>query len=514
MTMRSRQPLMPRGAALLTGCLILSSGSPALLGGCAVGPDFVRPAAPAATGYTREAQAAATIAADGVAQGFSADTELPAEWWRLFKSAPLDATVQRALVNSPTLQAAEASLRQSRDNLRAGDGLFYPQTDAGLGATRARSAPAQDGSSSPGSVFNVATASGGIAYVLDVFGGERRAVEGLGAQVEVQRFAGKAAYLTLSANVVDTCIARAAYVAQARATEELIELETDQLRSIEAQVRAGASPYANLLSQRSLISANQALLAPLQQKISQAGHLLALLGGDLPGQATLPDIELGSLALPTDLPLSLPSDLVRQRPDILSAEAQLHAASAEIGVATAALFPSFSLSATYGAAGSSLGKLFGAAGRFWSVGPSLTAPLLHGGSLRAQRQAAIDAFDVQQAHYRQAVLSAFGEVADALKALEHDARSLQAQGDAQRAAAEALGLLQANYRAGLVAYIDVLGADVQLHTAAIARLQAVAQRHQDTVALFVALGGGWWNAPGVVAGSAKSSHATSAGAPP
>ena len=469
----------------------------ALLSACALGPDFVRPAAPDATGYTREAPVPATTTADGLTQRFAPGAELPADWWRLFKSAPLDAAVRQALTNSPTLQAAEASLRQSQDNLRAGDGVFYPQLDAGFAGARARNAPVQQGSSMPGTLFSVVTLSGSISYPLDVFGGERRAVEGLGAQVDYQRFAGKAAYLTLSANVVDTCIARAAYAAQIRATEQLIALEIDQLRSTEAQVRAGTASYANVLSQRSLIAANQALLAPLQQKISQADHLLALLQGEVPSRAVPPEIELSALALPLDLPVSLPYELVRQRPDILSAEAQLHAASANIGVATAAMFPSFSLSATYGTAGSSLGNLLGAGGRFWSIGPSLTAPLFHGGSLQAQRQAAIDAYDVQQANYRQAVLAAFDQVADALKALEHDAQALQAQLDAQRAAAEALALLQDNYRAGLVAYIDVLTADVQYHQATIGYLQAVAQRHQDTVALFVALGGGWWNAPEV-----------------
>jgi NodT family efflux transporter outer membrane factor (OMF) lipoprotein len=410
--------------------------------------------------------------------------------------------VQRSLSHSPTLQGAEASLRQSQDNLRAGDGVFYPRLDASLGAERARSAPIQSGSSQPGTVYNLVTASGNIGYVLDVFGGERRAVEGLGAQVDAQRYAAKAAYLTLSANVVNTCIARAAYAAQSRATEALIALEVEQLRSIEAQARAGTSPYANVLSQRSLIAANQALLAPLQQKISQAEHLLALLEGESPANVELPDLELDTLALPQDLPVSLPSELVRQRPDILAAEAQLHAASADIGVATAAMFPSFSLNATFGGTGTSLGNLTGASGRFWSIGPSLTAPLFRGGTLAAQRQAAIDAFDVQQANYRQTVLTAFEQVADALKALEHDAQALQAQAEAQRTAAEALALLQAGYRAGMVAYVDVMTADVQYHQALIGTVQAVAQRQQDTVALFVALGGGWWNAPGSKAGAA------------
>ena len=487
----SRRPgprLAFAGAALASACALLSSG-------CAVGPDFVRPAPPEADRYTREPPAATTASADGLAQRFAPGAELRADWWRLFQSPPLDAAVQQALEHSPTLLAAEASLRQSQDNLRAGAGVFYPQFDAGLGGGRARSAPIQQGSPQPGTIFNVVTLSGSISYALDVFGGERRAVEGLGALVDVQRFTGKAAVLALSANVVDTCIARAAYAAQIRATEQLIALETEQLHSIEVQVRAGTAPYANLLSQRSLLAANRALLAPLRQRLSQAEHLLALLEGELPARATPPDIELDSLTLPVDLPVSVPSELVRQRPDILAAEAQLHAASANIGVATAAMYPSFSLGADYGTAGSSVANLFGPTGRFWSIGPSITAPLFRGGSLRAERQAAIDAFDVQQANYRQTVLAAFDQVADALQALEHDAQALQAQTEARGAAADALALLQANYRAGLVAYVDVLTADAQYHQATLAWVQAVAQRQQDTVALFAALGGGWWNAP-------------------
>ena len=225
---------------------------------------------------------------------------------------------------------------------------------------------------------------------------------------------------------------------------------------------------------------NQASLAPLKQKIGQAEHLLATLEGVMPSNVTLPDIDLHGLPLPLDLPVSLPSDLVRQRPDILSAEEQLHIASANIGVATAAMFPSF-------------GNLPTASGRFWSIGPSATVPLFQGGSLWYGRKAAVDAFQVSQANYRQTVLAAFAQVADSLQALEHDAEALQAEVDAQSAAAEALDLLQTNYRAGLVAYLEVLAADVQFHQTSIAYVQAVAQRHQDTVALFVSLGGGWWN---------------------
>jgi len=474
-----------------------------MLSACTVGPDFVAPTAPEVSSYTSAALATQTMTADGRAQSFSQDTQLPAHWWRLFNSEALDATVQQALAQNPTLQAATASLRQSQNDLRAGNGVFFPWLAADLGAERARNAPLINGSSSTGTLFNVVTASATISYPLDLFGGERRAVEGLAAQVEQQRFLSKAAYLTLSANVVNTCIARAAYAAQIEASEQLIALQQEQLSSIEVQVRSGTQAYANVLSQRSLIAANQALLAPLTQKMNQADHLLALLEGSTPAQATLPTIALDSLQLPLQLPLSLPSALVRQRPDILAAEAQLHVASANVGVATAAMFPSLSLSASYGNAGSSLGNLLDHGEVFWSVGPSLTAPLFQGGSLRYKRNAATDAYEAQLANYRLTVLSAFEQVADALKALQHDAQALQSQFEARTAAAAALVLLQANYRAGLVAYVEVLSADVQLHNASIAYLQAVAQRHQDTVALFVALGGGWWNS--------SSSDSSSAG---
>lgn len=470
----------------------------AMLGACAVGPDFVSPAPPAVDRYTSEPPPVTTVEADSVAQQFTPGAAIPADWWRLFKSDQLDVIVQRAIANNPTLEASEASLRESQDNLRAGYGVFFPQIGAELDGGRQRTAPFENGLRTPGTVFNLITLSGTISYALDVFGGKRRTVEGLRAQADYQRYASKAAYVSLSANVVNTSIARAAYAAEVRATEQLLELEDQQLEATEAQVRAGTAAYANVLSVRSLIDSNKASLAPLKQKISQAEHLLATLEGVLPSQADLPELDLSSLILPTDLPVSLPSDLVRQRPDILSANAQLHIASANIGVATAAMFPSFTLSGTYGAGGTSFGNLSADSFRFWSIGPSVTVPLFQGGSLWYGRKAAIDAYQQALANYRQTVLGAFEQVADSLNALEHDAQALQAQVEAQRDAGEALTLLQANYRAGTVSYLEVLTADVQYHQATIAYLQAVAQRHQDTVALFVALGGGWWNDKGAI----------------
>jgi NodT family efflux transporter outer membrane factor (OMF) lipoprotein len=467
-----------------------------LLSGCAVGPDFVRPAPPATDHYSQGTQPAVTVVADGRAQNFTSGAATASDWWRLFQSPPLDAVVWMAITNSPTLQAAEASLRQSQDNLRAGYGVFFPHLQADAAGTRQRTSSAQQGALASGRIFSLVTLSGSVSYALDVFGGSRRTVESLRAQADYQRYESQAACLTLTANVVDTCIARAGYAAEIRAVQELIQLENEQLHLAEAQVGAGTVPYANVLSLRSLIAAQQASLAPLEQAVSESGNLLATLEGRVPAEAILPDLELAGLTLPADLPLSLPSELVRQRPDILSAEAQLQAASAKIGVATAAMYPSFSLSGTYGTAGSSFGNLSAltlASGQFWSIGPSATVPVFQGTSLWFGRRAAIGAYQQAQANYRETVLGAFAQVANSLKALVHDAQALQAQVEARDAAREALGLLQTSYQAGLTGYLEVLSADVQFHEASIAYLQAVAQRYQDTVALLVALGGGWWN---------------------
>ena len=468
----------------------------AILGGCSVGPNFVRPAPPDTDRYTHELQSEATIAADDQVQHFTSSNTLIADWWKLFQSTELDAVVNKAIANNPTLQASEASLASSQDNMRAGYGVFFPQIQAGVGASRQRTSSLQQGSQTSGKIFNLVTLSSTISYAIDVFGGARRSVESLRAQADYQRYENVAAYLMLSANVVNTSIARAAYYEEICTTKQLIKLEKEQLRLTQAQVQAGTSPYANVLSIESLIAANQALLAPLEQNLAQADHLLATLEGEFPSKADLPDINLNKFSLPIDLPVSLPSDLVNQRPDILAAEAQMHVASAKIGVATALMFPSFSLNGTFGTSGTNFGNLTASSGKFWSIGPVATIPLFQGTTLWFGRKAAIDAYQQSRANYRQTVLSAFEQVADSLKALEHDAEALQAQVEAKRSAGEALKLLQANYHAGLVNYLAVLTADVQFHETSIAYLQAVAQRHQDTVALFVALGGGWWNAQG------------------
>ncbi len=466
--------------------------------GCAVGPDFVRPEPPSLQSYNPGGDPAATAVAEGSAQRFSPGARIAADWWRLFNSPKLDALINEAMVNNPSLQAAQASLRQSQDNLRAGYGVFYPQVDAGFDAARQKLSQSRFGGSPANStIFNLYTLAATVSYALDVFGGERRAVESLQAQVDFQRYTVFGTYLALSGNIVNTIIARAGYLEMINATEQIIRLEKEQTRLADIQAQAGTVPYSSVLSLKSQLATTEATLPPLRQKVNQADHLLATLAGRPPSEWTSPQIDMADLTLPSDLPITLPSQLVRQRPDILTAEAQLHGASAEVGVATAALFPSFTLSGGYGVENTSFNNLFKNTSSIWDFGANIAAPIFHGGTLQSRRSAAIEGYNQSLANYRQVVLSSFAQVADTLRALEHDAETLTAQTEALRAAEEALRLIQANYQAGAIGYLQVLIANGQYHQAKIGYLQAVTQRLQDTVALFVALGGGWWNAENI-----------------
>jgi len=289
-------------------------------------------------------------------------------------------------------------------------------------------------------------------------------------------------------------IAQAGYQEQIKATEQLIDLQREQIKITEAEAQSGTVPYVDVLSLKSQLASFEATLPPLRQKINQTEDLLATLVGRTPAEWASEQVELADFVLPSELPITLPSQFVRQRPDILAAEAQLHSASAEIGVATAALFPSFTLNGEYGIGGNTSNNLFKSNSSFWSIGGDVSAPLFRGGTLWYGRQAALDAYQFSLANYRQTVLSAFDQVADTLRALEHDAELVQAQSHALNAAEEALTLITTNYQAGTANYVQVLVAAGLYHQAQIGYIQAQAQRYQDTAALFVALGGGWWNA--------------------
>jgi NodT family efflux transporter outer membrane factor (OMF) lipoprotein len=322
-----------------------------------------------------------------------------------------------------------------------------------------------------------------------VFGGERRAVEALGAQVDLQQNTERAAYLTLSANIANAMIAQAAYGAEIEATEQLIDLQKRQVQLAEVQARAGTASYSAVLTLQSQLDSYQATIPQLEQQLSQTDDLLASLVGHPPAEWKAPRIDFTELTLPSNLPVSLPSDLTGQRPDILAAEATLHAASANIGVATANMLPDVTLSADYGVNNTSFTHLIESGSTVWSLGADVATPIFEGGTLWYKRKAAIDNYQQAAALYRQTVLSAFAQVADTLRAVQHDAEILDAQDDALATAQQAVHLVQANFQSGLANYSDVLIADVQYHQAQIAVIQAIAVRYQDTVALFVALFG-------------------------
>ena len=466
-----------------------------LLSGCAVGPDFVRPEAPKVTQYNYGGDPKETALVDGLSQHIEDGAAPVANWWKLFNSRQLDAAVAQGLADNPGLQAAQASLRQSQENLRAGSGIFYPQLSATFAENRERTSPAAIGSSASASIFNLTTLSSSVSYALDIFGGQRRAVEGLAAQVDQQRALTLGTYMMLTGNIVNTSIAIAAYQAQLDETEQLIALEKDQISVAEKQFQAGITTYAAVLTLHLQLKALEATLPSLRQKLSQAEHLLSTLEGKTPAEFQPPAVLLTDISLPRQLPLSLPSELVRQRPDILAAEAQLHAASAGIGVTTAALFPSVTLNANYGQTSQTMNNLFNSASNVWGLGANVTAPIVKGGILRAQRRAAIDVYQQSLASYRQTVLAAFAQVADIVRALEHDAELVQTEAQAVKDARLAMDLLMANYKAGTANYLQVMITDIQYHQAKINYVQAEAQQLQDTTALFVALGGGWSNDP-------------------
>jgi NodT family efflux transporter outer membrane factor (OMF) lipoprotein len=342
--------------------------------------------------------------------------------------------------------------------------------------------------------YNLFTLSASVSYTLDIFGGERRQVEALTAGVDFQKNAARAASLTLAANIANTMIAIAAYDAEIAAENDIIAMDRKQAQLAGVQAVAGTGTYAAQLALDSQLEIVEATLPGLNQKRVQAQDLLSVLRGRLPAEGMIPDINFDTLSLPQQLPLTLPSSLVKDRPDILEAEAQLHAANAEIGVATAEMLPDITLGGSLGTSSIATAGLFTGPSALWSLGAGLAQPVFEGGTLWYRRQAAIDSHDASVADYQQTVLTAFQQVADTLRALEHDADTLAADDRALATSERSLKLSQADYATGLADYSQVLIADAQYRQARIADIQVKASRFQDTVALFAALGGGWWNA--------------------
>ncbi|WP_255523496.1 efflux transporter outer membrane subunit [Rhodanobacter sp. DHB23] len=468
-----------------------------LLAACAVGPNFKAPAPPAVSGYTPHpvvATAATPGVAGGSAQHFEAGADIPGEWWTLFHSAPLDALIRQALAHNPDLKAAQAALRVAHEDMLAQRGAFLPSVSANLTASRQRQAgslaPVPD---SNAFLYNLYTPQLSVSYTPDVFGANRRSAESLQAQEQSARFQMIATWNTLASNVAVAAIQLAALQAQVDATRQLVDENTKMLDILRYQFAKGYASRVDLAAQESQLAQTEATLPPLEKQLAQQRDLLAVLTGRFPSQTADDQITLDSLHLPEALPLSLPSALVAQRPDVQQAQANLHAASAAVGVATAARLPSLTLTADTGSTALQFSKLFTGGTGFWDMAAGITAPLFEGGTLLHQQRAAKAAFVEADEQYRSTVLAAFQNVADTLVALEQDAKALQSAAKAEQAAKLTLDLAGQQLKDGYASNLQWLTAEQTWQQARIALVQAQADRFADTAALYQALGGGWWH---------------------
>ena len=490
-TARKPVRLTRRGARgrLVAGVIVLACA------GCTVGPDFRTPDVPTAKRYTTSLDPPAIALPGATLPTLVPGGDIPAEWWTMFGSSALDTLVARAFAASPTLAQATARLAQAEHEQRARTGAIeYPALNATLGVNRQQVDPATIGfpeAPVPGP-FTLYSVGVQVSYTLDVFGGTRRELEALAAEVDYQRYQLEAARLTLAANVAVTAIRRAGLRAQIGATQLIVEAQRRQLDIVEQRYALGGVALLDVENQRTLLAQTESALPPLVAAHAQAEHLLAIYTGAAPGEAELPALTLAELHVPAQLPLSLPSELARQRPDIRASEALLHKASANVGVATANLYPRITLSASAAPTQTSLSDLVSSGVNIWSIGANLLQPVFRGGELTERKEAAVATFEQAEAAYRETVLQGLRNVADVLRALEGDTRSL-AKRSAQATHAEAAyRIALGRYDDGGTSQLDVLDAERQRLAAALARVEAEADRYADTVALLQALGGGWW----------------------
>jgi NodT family efflux transporter outer membrane factor (OMF) lipoprotein len=436
----------------------------------------------------------------GEAQRFVDGLDIPGQWWTLFKSPELNALIERALASSPTLEAAQAALRQANENTAAERGSFYPSVSGQIQGQRQKASAAAFGQ--PGSfLYTLNSASVNVSYTLDAFGGIRRQVEALQAQADYQQFALEASYLSLTANIVTAAVTEASLRAQIAATEDIAQSQTTQLDITQRRVTAGGASRADVLQQQTTLQSTLASLPPLRSQLAQQRNQLATYVGSLPADYSGAEINLDSLTLPADLPVSLPSKLVEQRPDVRQYSALLHQATAQIGVATANMLPQLTLTGSYGGEATKFSDVFSSSSVVWSLIGGVTQPIFKGGQLVHQRRAAVAAAQQAAANYKSTVITAFQNVSDTLYALQADADALAAQTTAERSAAESLTLVQAQYKSGGASYLQVLTAEQSYQNAAVGLVKARAQRYADTAALFQALGGGWWNRTDVAVNS-------------
>jgi NodT family efflux transporter outer membrane factor (OMF) lipoprotein len=468
-----------------------------LLTSCAVGPNFKKPAAPAVQNYTPNpvsTTSSTTNVAGGEAQRFVTGQDIAGDWWTLFHSKPLNDLIERSLKANPNLKAAQAALAAARENVKAQRGAYYPSASASFSAARQKTA--EDIAPVPNNndlYFNLFTPQVSVSYVPDVFGLNRRTVESLNAQAEQARFAWVASDITLSANVVAAAIQEASLREQIKATHHLIEINTDMLQILRTQLAKGYADRLDVAAQESQLAQIVATLPPLLEQLAQQRDLLAVLSGGFPSDGLAEELDLAGLQLPQALPLSIPSKLVAQRPDVRQAEENMRAASAQVGIAVANRLPNFLLSADVGSMALQAGQIFSSGTGFWGLAGSVTQPIFQGGTLLHRQRAAWATYTNAAELYRAAVLTAFQNVADTLVALEQAAVGLNASAAARDAAKITLDLSMQRWQSGYASYLALLSAEQAYNQAVINLIQARANRYADTAALFQALGGGWWN---------------------
>jgi len=482
---------------------------------CAVGPDFHRLAAPDVDRYTVEAEPAKTVSTDvkgGEPQAFVAQMDIPGQWWNVFHSRALNDLITRALKANPDIEAARAALQNAKESAAAQRGAFFPSVEATLSPTgqkvgTALASPLASGAT----LYGLHTAQVSVGYTIDVFGGTRRQVESAEAQAEYQRFQVEAAYLTLSSNVVAAAVAEAALRGQIAATRRLIEIQENSLKLLRDQYDAGQVAQVDVLAQEAALAQTRMMLPPFEKQLAQGRDLLTRLAGEFPSASFDAQFDFSSLDLPQELPLTLPAELVEQRPDVRAAEALLHSATADVGVAVANRLPNITLSADLGVVATSIGQLFTPGAGFWTLAGNIIQPIFEGGALLHRQLAAEAALREAVAQYKGTVLTAFQNVADTLHAIQFDAQTLRAAVDAERAAAKSLEITRAQLALGDVSYLALLNAEQTYQQAVMAKAQALASRYADTAALFQALGGGWWNRPQEGAEVAENKSRTRAG---
>ncbi len=496
--------------------LVLGSAVGWALAGCAVGPNFHRPAAPTDAAYTPQALPDQTRASAGVAgdaQRFLVGRDVPYKWWETFGSPALNALVEQALRANPSVAAAQATLRQAQEQVYAQEGYFFPTLQANYQFERQKLS-GNTGGNSPGIqgngtviatgsspkppynepvIYNFHTAQLTVGYLPDVFGLNRREVESLDAQAEMQRFELEATYLSLAANVVGAALDEATVRAEIDATRQIIALTEQQLKITRDKLTYGYAMKIDVAEAEAALAAVQATLPPLAKQLEQTRDLLRCLVGKMPNEELDQQVELSGLTLPADLPEMIPSKLVNQRPDVRAAEETLRAYNAEVGVALANRLPQFQLTGAVGGNASRFNQMFSSGGPFWNLIASGTQTLFDGNTLLHEQRAAVQAYKAAAAQYQSTVMSAYQNVADTLHAIYADADALNTAVEAERAAKVALTSTGERAQAGYTDLLTELTAEVTYQQALLTLVEAQAARFGDTAALYQALGGGWWN---------------------